>query len=171
MSSFPRRRIGVNLRIFVVLLSVYKTDEASERHSREGGNPGFSRSSWTPACAGVTKGDPCCIRKHFKIHWNSLKLTPMHEGGNPAMGLSGQTLTNKERYRSENNLSVMSVCRRSRGNFKRVENNRSGPVVLLAPARFTLYPLAPIQGGALRRVSRVPCSRDPACKPKSLEKI
>jgi hypothetical protein len=50
------------------LISGYKTDEASERHSREGGNPGFSRTSWTPAFAGVTLGGPCCIRKHFKIH-------------------------------------------------------------------------------------------------------
>ena len=66
--SFRRKPIGVNFRIFLVLISGYKTDEASERHSREGGNPGFSRISWTPAFAGVTMGSPCCIRKHFKIH-------------------------------------------------------------------------------------------------------
>jgi hypothetical protein len=32
------------------------------------GNPVFSRTSWTPAFAGVTMGGPCCIRKHFEMH-------------------------------------------------------------------------------------------------------
>jgi hypothetical protein len=56
------------LKDFFVLISAYKTDEVSARHSREGGNPGFSRTSWTPACAGVTLGGPCCILKYLKIH-------------------------------------------------------------------------------------------------------
>jgi hypothetical protein len=54
-------------RIFLVLISVYKTDEALQRHSREGWNPGFSGAAWTPACAGVTPGGPFCIRNHLKI--------------------------------------------------------------------------------------------------------
>jgi hypothetical protein len=58
----------VNLRIFVVLISGYKTDEASKRHSRGGGNPGFSKASWTPAFAGVTLGGLCCIGEHFEGH-------------------------------------------------------------------------------------------------------
>jgi hypothetical protein len=50
--------IGVNLRIFLVLISAYKTDAALERHSREGENPGVARSCWTHAFAGVTGGWP-----------------------------------------------------------------------------------------------------------------
>jgi hypothetical protein len=67
-SGLPFAHIGVNLRIFLVLVSGYKTDEASERHSRESGNPGFSRTFWTPAFAGVTLGGLYCIRNLFKIH-------------------------------------------------------------------------------------------------------
>jgi hypothetical protein len=48
------------------MLIAYMTNDASERHSRVGGNPDFSRTSWTLAFAGVTLGGPCCIRKHFK---------------------------------------------------------------------------------------------------------
>jgi hypothetical protein len=55
-SGFPPSRIRVNLMILRVVPSSYKTHELSERHSREGGNPGFLSFLWTPAFAGVTVG-------------------------------------------------------------------------------------------------------------------
>jgi len=90
-ASGLRRHIGVNLRIFLVSIRTYRSDAALERHSREGGNPGFSRTSWPPACAGVTMDGPCRMRTPSKIHCNPLKLTPMRLRGNDdseAIGLS-----------------------------------------------------------------------------------
>jgi hypothetical protein len=44
-TSFPRKCIGANLMICLVLISSYKTDEVFERHSREGGDPACSMTS------------------------------------------------------------------------------------------------------------------------------
>jgi hypothetical protein len=89
-------------------MRAYKADEASERHSREGGNPGSSRTSWTPAFAGVTLGGRCCHRKHPKIHTNPPKLPPMRYGEGiidalaaafKARGIGGLGRSNLKNYR------------------------------------------------------------------------
>ena len=36
------------------MLIPYSTEDAPICHSREGGNPGFSRTAWIPAFAGMT---------------------------------------------------------------------------------------------------------------------